>query len=248
MKRVAVGGRTRGRPRSFDREAALQRAIKVFWKHGYEATSINDLTRAMGINPPSLYAAFGDKEKLFMEVVDRYMEERRTVVTRAFEEPTAKRAVERWLREAATALARNGVPRGCLLVMSDTNCSAQSKHVQDALASRRASMTRLLKSRIDRGMREGDVPPRTDTAALADFYSVVVQGMVMLARDRPARRSLLAAVEAAMRAWPEGARLRAPRRRARSSRVTASAPPLTPDPARRVSPRTSPSARRVRQG
>jgi AcrR family transcriptional regulator len=167
----------------------------------------------MGINPPSLYAAFGDKEKLFMEVVDRYQQARRAVVMRALEEPTAKRAVERWLTEGANALARNGVPRGCLLVMSDTNCSTQSKHVQDALACRRAAMTKLLKSRIDRGVKEGDVPARTDTAALADFYSVVLQGMVMLARDRPSRKRLLGAVEAAMRAWPQTAAARARSRR-----------------------------------
>jgi AcrR family transcriptional regulator len=218
MKNAAPGERTRGRPRSFDREAALQRAIKVFWKHGYEATSIADLTRAMGINPPSLYAAFGDKEKLFMEAVDRYIEERRAAVARAFEEPTARRAVERWLTEAANALARSGGPRGCLLVMSDTNCSTHSKHVQTALACRRAAMTKLLKSRIDRGVKEGDVPAGTDTAALADFYSVVIQGMVMLARDRTSRKSLLAAVEAAMRAWPQPAAARArPRRVLRPS-------------------------------
>jgi AcrR family transcriptional regulator len=191
----------------------LRRAIQVFWKHGYEATSISDLTRAMGINPPSLYAAFGDKEKLFMEVVDRYQQERRAVVMRALEEPTAKGAVERWLTEAANGLARNGVPRGCLLVMSDTNCSARSKHVQEALACRRAAMTKLLRSRLDRGVREGDVPARTDTAALADFYSVVLQGMVMLARDRASRKTLLAAVEAAMRAWPQPAAARARLRR-----------------------------------
>jgi AcrR family transcriptional regulator len=225
MRQRAVEERTRGRPRSFDREAALQRAIKVFWKHGYEATSINDLTRAMGINPPSLYAAFGDKERLFMEAVDRYIEARRAAVARAFEAPTARRAVERWLIEAADALARNGAPRGCLLVMSDTNCSSRSRHVQEALARRRASMTSLLKARIDRGVKEGDVPPRTDTAALADFYSVVLQGMVMLARDRPAHKSLLAAVHVAMRAWPEGAAARAPRPRGRRGRGSASGAP-----------------------
>lgn len=232
MNGGAAGERTRGRPRSFDREAALQRAIEVFWKHGYEATSITDLTRAMGINPPSLYAAFGDKEKLFMEAVDRYMQDRREVVTRAFAEPTARRAVERWLTEAASALARHGGPRGCLLVMSDTNCSTQSRHVQEALACRRASMTKLLQSRIARGVKEGDVPAGTDAAALADFYSIVLQGMVMLARDRVSRARLLAAVEAAMRAWPQQVAARSrPRpvlrvpRRGGSQRLTRTASP-----------------------
>jgi AcrR family transcriptional regulator len=197
-----AGAKKRGRPLSFDRDTALQRAMEVFWTHGYEASTLHDLTHAMRINPPSLYAAFGDKEKLFMEVVDRYQQERRAAVLRAFEERTARQAVQRLLTEAADALARRGAPRGCLLVMSDTNCSAESKHVQEALASRRAAMTRLLKARLDRGIDDRDVPPGTDTAALANFYSIVMQGMVMLARDRPSRKTLLAAVDAAMRAWP----------------------------------------------
>jgi len=216
MKQTSDAGvRKRGRPLSFDRDAALQRAMEVFWAHGYEASSLQDLTQAMGINPPSLYAAFGDKEKLFMEVVDRYQEERRKAILRAFEEATAKHAVQRMLTEGAQALARQGAPRGCLLVMSDTNCSAGSRHVQEALASRRAAMTRLLKARLDRGVRDGDLARSANTAALADFYSIVMQGMVMLARDRPSRKTLLAAVETAMRAWPEPLRARGVRRSAR---------------------------------
>src|SRR5436309_14908630 len=102
----------RGRPREFDREAALEQAIDVFWRHGYEATSISDLTSAMGINPPSLYAAFGDKETLFMEAVERYQQARLAEVTRAFDaERTARGAVERLLKEAAAALARENCPR-----------------------------------------------------------------------------------------------------------------------------------------
>jgi AcrR family transcriptional regulator len=208
-----AGGKKRGRPLSFDREAALECAMEVFWTHGYEASTLHDLTQAMGINPPSLYAAFGDKERLFMEVVDRYQEQRREAVLRALDEPVAKDAVRRWLTEAAQALARNGAPRGCLLVMSDTNCSAGSEHVQQALASRRAAMTRLLKSRLDRGVKEGDLAPGTDTAGLANFFSIVAQGMVMLARDRPSRKTLLHAVDAAMRAWPGPSRARRARHR-----------------------------------
>src|SRR6266446_8126011 len=116
---AAAPAKPRGRPRSFDREQALERAMQVFWKQGYEATSIHDLTRAMGINPPSLYAAFGDKERLFMEAVERYQEQRRQSVTKVFDEaPTAKEAVHRLLREAASRLACSGHPRGCMLVMS----------------------------------------------------------------------------------------------------------------------------------
>src|SRR5229473_3240196 len=142
----------RGRPREFDREAALERAIDVFWRHGYEATSVSDLTDAMGINPPSLYAAFGDKEKLFLEAVERYQQQRRQSVTKVFDEaPTAKEAIHRLLQDAARELACPSHPRGCLLVMSDTNCSDASAHVQSDLAQRRGEMKASLKARIDRG-------------------------------------------------------------------------------------------------
>ena len=101
----------RGRPREFDREAALERAIDVFWRHGYEATSMSDLTAAMGINPPSLYAAFGDKEKLFLEAVERYQQQRRRSVTKVFDEaPTAKEAVHRVLQDAARELSCSSHP------------------------------------------------------------------------------------------------------------------------------------------
>jgi TetR/AcrR family transcriptional regulator, copper-responsive repressor len=193
----------RGRPRSFDRDAALERAIDVFWRHGYEATSVSDLTTAMGINPPSLYAAFGDKEKLFLEAVERYEQQRRQTATKVFDEaPTAQEAVRRLLRKAASELACSSHPRGCLLVMSDTNCSEASAHVQSDLAQRRAAMKARLKARIDRGAAAGELPRDTDTAALAEFYSTVFQGMVMQARDGATPKRLLATAEAAMRAWP----------------------------------------------
>src|SRR5712664_1999416 len=120
MKRAnGKPAKPRGRPREFDREAALERAIDVFWRHGYEATSVSDLTAAMGINPPSLYAAFGDQQQ------------RRQTVAKVFDEaPTAKEAVHRLLQEAARELACSSHPRGCMLVMSDTNCPDASAHVQ----------------------------------------------------------------------------------------------------------------------
>jgi TetR/AcrR family transcriptional regulator, copper-responsive repressor len=193
----------RGRPRSFDREAALERAIDVFWRHGYEATSVSDLTAAMGINPPSLYAAFGDKEKLFLEAIERYQQQRRQSLTKIFDAaPTAEEAVHRVLQEAARELAGSSHPRGCLLVMSDTNCSDAASHVQSDLAQRRAAMKAGLKARIDRGAAAGELPRGTDTAALAEFYSTVFQGMAMQARDGATPKRLLATAEAAMRAWP----------------------------------------------
>ncbi|HSJ96762.1 MAG TPA: TetR/AcrR family transcriptional regulator, partial [Myxococcota bacterium] len=172
------------------------------WRNGYEGTSLHDLTDAMGINPPSLYAAFGDKEHLYLEAVERYQRWRREQLGRVLdEEPTARGALERLLRELATELSKSCYPSGCLLAMS-ASCTSASAHAQEALAERRSQARRRLKERIDRGVRDGDVAADTDTGALADFYTTVVTGMSMRARDGASRRSLLATVDAAMRAWP----------------------------------------------
>jgi AcrR family transcriptional regulator len=191
----------RGRPRSFDRDKALERAMHVFWRQGYEATSLNDLTRAMRINPPSLYAAFGDKEHLYLEALERYQRSRLESMAKWLdEEPTAKAAVGRLLTEAAALLVRSGAPRGSMLVLAAMNCSDAA--LQSELAQRRASGRAILKARIDRGVREGELPPDTDTAALTDFYITVFEGMSVQARDGATRQSLLATAKTAMRAWP----------------------------------------------
>jgi AcrR family transcriptional regulator len=194
--------RPRGRPRSFDREQALERAMHVFWRQGYEATSVSDLTCAMGINPPSLYAAFGDKEQLYLEALGRYQQRRIESMAKWFaEEPTAKAAVRRLLTEAASELARAGAPRGSMLVLSAMQCSSDA--LQGKLAERRASTRALLKARIDRGLHEGELARGTDTDALVDFYSAVFQGMSVQARDGASRKRLAAIAEIAMRAWPD---------------------------------------------
>lgn len=193
----------RGRPRSFDRGRALERAMHVFWRQGYEATSVSDLTRAMGINPPSLYAAFGDKEQLYLEALGRYQQRRVESMAKWFdEEPTAKAAVRRLLTEAATELARAGAPRGSMLVLSAMQCSSDA--LQAKLAERRASVRAILKARIDRGLHEGELARSTDTDALVDFYSAVFQGMSLQARAGASRKRLLATAALAMRAWPGG--------------------------------------------
>ena len=194
--------RPRGRPRSFDREQALERAMHVFWRQGYEATSVSDLTRAMRINPPSLYAAFGDKEQLYLEALGRYQQRRVESMAKWFdEEPTAKAAVRRLLTEAARELARAGAPRGSMLVFSAMQCSSEALQVK--LAERRAGVRALLKARIDRGLHEGELVRGTDTDALVDLYSAVFQGMSLQARGGASRKRLAAIAEIAMRAWPE---------------------------------------------
>jgi AcrR family transcriptional regulator len=193
--------RARGRPRSFDRDTALERAMQVFWRQGYEGTSIADLTRAMRINPPSLYAAFGDKEQLYLEAVERYQQGRRDELRPLLDEaPTAREAIARLLQGAARLYAQTDAPRGCMLTLSSTACADPS--LQAELLKRRAVAKKLLKARIDRGLRDGELARGTDTDALADFYTTVLKGLALQAADGASRRSLSATVEAAMRAWP----------------------------------------------
>lgn len=201
----------RGRPLSFDRDTALEQAMHVFWERGYEAASIADLTAAMGITPPSLYTAFGDKEKLFLEAIERYALGPGSAGPRALkEEPTARGAIERWLHEAAEELTRPCHPKGCMVVMATTNCSVAAEHVQTALAKRRAAAIASIRERIQEGVDRGELPPETDAKALSNFYSTIYQGMSMQAKDGATRASLMATVDAAMRAWPAAA----PKRRA----------------------------------
>lgn len=193
----------RGRPLSFDRDKALEQAMHVFWQRGYEAASIAELTAAMGITAPSLYTAFGDKERLFLEAIERYALGPAGGYPRALEEePTAQGAIKRLLEEAAEELTRPCHPRGCMVVMAATNCSEASAHIQAALAKRRAAADSGLRCRIEQGIRDGELPADTDAAALASFYSTVYQGMSIQAKDGASHESLLATAAAAMRAWP----------------------------------------------
>lgn len=201
--------RPRGRPREFDRDQALARAIEVFWSKGYEAASLADLTRAMNINPPSLYAAFGDKENLFIEAVHRYHENVRRSCPYAGE-PTARAAVERLLTELATLFTDRSHPAGCLAVMAMVTSSTSSARLQRMLADERASAKARLRERIQRGVKEGDLPRATDISALTEFYVAVIMGMSLSAREGASRKALLTMVETAMRAWPA-----APKRAAR---------------------------------
>ena len=200
---AAAPPKPRGRPLSFDRDTALDRAMHVFWEHGYEAASISDLTAAMGITPPSLYTAFGDKERLFLEAIERYGKGPGGFGQRALdEEPTARGAIQRLLEEAAAELTEECHPLGCMMVMATTNCSVAAEHVQNALAKRRALGVANIQARIQRGIADGELAPETDAGALANFYATVYQGMSMQAKDGAPRASLLASVEMAMRSWP----------------------------------------------
>jgi AcrR family transcriptional regulator len=191
-----------GRPLSFDRDAALEKAMYLFWQQGYEGTSLSELTREMGISPPSLYAAFGDKKQLFFAAIERYMNTSEASPDAIRDAPTAREAVENVLRTAAISHTQRGCPPGCLLVSGAVNLSSASQDVRDEVARIRGKVEKVLRDRIKRGIQDGELPAQTDAAALAAFYISITQGMSMQAQDGAKRERLFEIADNAMRAWP----------------------------------------------
>jgi TetR/AcrR family transcriptional regulator, copper-responsive repressor len=195
--------KARGRPRQFDRTAALNTAMRLFWIHGYEPTSVEQLTHAMGIGPPSFYAAFGDKRSLFLEAVDAYQAQFGMFILDALaEEPTALQAIERILREAAIIYTDPSLPRGCMVVTAAMNCSDAALKIQDDLTRRRNAGAELIQNRIVRAIDEGELPCDIDALALATFFVATLHGLSMAARDGSSRETLLAVANRAIKAWP----------------------------------------------
>ncbi len=188
--------------RAFDRDQALETALREFWLHGYETTSVSSLTRAMGINPPSLYAAFGDKRQLFSECVRLYSETHGSYGARALAEPTARGAVETLLRLAAAGYTDPGHPPGCLVVNGATNCTPAAADVKDELRALREGTKLALQQKIAADTEAGLLPEGADAAALATFYAAVVQGMCSQACDGVGREVLDRVADTALAAWP----------------------------------------------
>lgn len=193
---------SRGRPRSFDKDRALDAALRVFWEKGYEGASLSDLTEAMGINRPSLYAAFGDKEALFRQVLERYETGPVAYISEALREPTARGAVEKLLKGTVAALSSPKSPHGCLLVQGALACGDESTAMRKELATRRSAGELALRRRLKKAKDEGELPYNTDPADLARFYMAVMHGMSVQAAGGATRAALEGVAETALRAWP----------------------------------------------
>lgn len=192
-----------GRPRSFDIDEALNRALYVFWRKGYEGASLTDLTEAMGINRPSLYAAFGNKEALFRKAFDRYVEEKGAYIRNALAAPTAREVVERLLLDGADVLTDPDSPAGCLAVQGALSCGDDADCIRRELAHRRAEAEGWVRERFERAQAEGDLPAESSPADLARFVATVAQGMAVQASSGATRDDLRKVAETALIAFPK---------------------------------------------
>lgn len=195
----------RGRPRSFDRDEALGQSMDVFWTLGYEGATLTDLQQAMGgITAPSFYAAFGSKEELFRQAVELYSRTLGAPMMRALAKaPRARDAIQALLETAVESFTKPGKPRGCMLVLAAINGTPSNRGVQDHLHTLRSRRRKVIQQRLERGVAEGELPSGVNAAALASFYTTVVDGLAIQARDGASRKALRFAVRCALAAWDE---------------------------------------------
>lgn len=191
---------TIGRPREFDREAALQIAVKLFFKHGYEGVSIADLTQAMNISPPSLYAAFGGKEALYREALDAYL--RRKSLAPMENAGCIRDKVETLLRETVRAVTEPGYPAGCMVVGGMLYCAAEHESLASTLTELRNARCKEVAAMLEQAVATGELPPETDPVAISRYLGALIQGIAIQARDGATQEELFALVDVAMSRWP----------------------------------------------
>jgi AcrR family transcriptional regulator len=191
-----------GRPRSFDTDRALDRALAIFWRNGYEGASLPALTKAMGINRPSLYAAFGNKEALFRKALERYERGPASYAHKALKQQTARKVVEALLDGVVALLTRPQNPGGCLMVQGALACGENGSRVRQELASLRAAGVAAIRRRFQRAIDEGDLPPNADASVLARFVATVTHGLAVQAASGASRKEMLRVKDMFLRTWP----------------------------------------------
>ena len=191
-----------GRTRQFDVDEALDRALEVFWARGYEGATLPELTRAMGINRPSLYAAFGNKEELFRKALDRYQTGPQSFLGEALAKSTARAVAEAIFSGFIKMLRGRDKVRGCLIVCGALACGDEAEPVRQELARLRQAAVSTLRERFERAVQDGDLPAGTDCATLARYTATVLNGLAVQAASGATEKELRLVAALAMRAWP----------------------------------------------
>lgn len=192
----------KGRPREFCVDQALTAALRVFWNKGYEGASLTDLTEAMGITRPSLYAAFGNKEALFKKAFDLYEREKLAYIQEALAAPTARGVAERLMRGNLAMLTEECTPRGCLAVISSMACGAEAESVRDEVVARRAVWNAAVVERFERAKAEGDLPAHIDPQGLSRLLSAMLQGISIQHGDGATKEQLEQLIDTSLALWP----------------------------------------------
>jgi AcrR family transcriptional regulator len=190
-----------GRPRAFDPEEALEKALQVFWRRGYAGASLSELTAAMGITRPSLYAAFGNKEELFHKALDLYLEGPANGSREALQETTARAVVEHLLNRLVALLSDPHHPAGCLLVKGGLSSGKADDSIRDEMIKRRLAGEIALRERFERARAEGDLPANCDPTGLAFYVTTITQGMTVQAVNGTDQNGLRRLVEMVLQTW-----------------------------------------------
>jgi AcrR family transcriptional regulator len=192
----------RGRPLAFDQDRALEKALFVFWSRGYEGASMAELVAALGINKPSIYATFGNKEALFQKVLEKYISGPAGFITEALNETTAIQVAERFLTGAVEFFCDKSHPSGCMIVQGALTCGQGSEMIQKKLITLRLTLSEKFKQRFDLAKLQGDLPPNAESSTLAKYLTTLHQGLSVQATSGTGKLELLAVVKLALNNWP----------------------------------------------
>ena len=199
---ITTAKRPRGRPREFNHDEALDKAMHVFWKRGYEGASLAELIDTLGINKPSLYAAFGNKEELFRKALARYSHCSVAYVGEAMQAPTARQTAEAFLIKSAEFLTDASHPKGCMIVQGALSCSPDATLIHQELIRHRNGYENLLQTRFERAQIEGDLSKEANATQLAKYIATVHQGMSVQATSGATKAELMSVVNQALKSWP----------------------------------------------